>query len=43
MKGNYCRGGAYYTNLYARAEDLYKKTTDNNTKTWLKDNILTDK
>jgi hypothetical protein len=43
MKGNYTRGGAYYTNLYARAEDLYKKTTDNNTKTWLKDNILTDK
>ena len=41
MSGSSTKGGAYYTNLYKVAENEYNTTTDNNRKTWIKENILT--
>jgi len=40
--GSSSRGGAYFDNLYKVAKKEYETSTDNNRKTWIKENILTD-
>lgn len=42
FSGSSAKGGAYYTNLYKVAQSEYNTTKDNNRKTWIKENILTD-
>lgn len=40
--GSSSKGGAYCANLYNVAKSEYNSTTNNNRKTWIKENILTD-